>query len=411
MTTTVPTPPPPAPPTEAVSGRHLEWLRTEVSEWRADGLLTDAQAASILGRYHESRVFSLTRLLLALGAVFVGVGVIWLVAANIDALPPLVRFVGVTALWLALLVGAEALSSRGSRRLLVGALRIMAAFAIGGVVFQAAQSLQVPAYEATLVGVWGAAALLQAYAFRAVGPLVVGVAGFVGWSLWQGLTPDPSFADVVFVVVLTGLVALGLAALDDTHHRAFAAVWRATGAALLLAGLFISALPVDDDFTLSGQWWNLTLVGLAVVALAAGALRGRERTSHVELAGGVVTLLLALLLAAWSAGASVEEMTLATWAHTAVAVVGYVALAVGVAVLGTLRDSRTLTSISTLALVIFTTSQSFTVFAAVIEGAWLFLFLGLVLLGTGWAFDRGRRRLAAAIETDTTPTPTDGAAR
>src|SRR5690554_589195 len=135
MTTTVPTPEPASPPVEAVSGRQLEWLRNEVTEWRADGLLSEDQANAILGRYHESRVFSLTRLLLALGAVFVGVGLLWLVAANLDAVPPLLRFLGVTVLWLGLLVGAEVAASRGAGRLLVGALRLMAAFAIGGVIF------------------------------------------------------------------------------------------------------------------------------------------------------------------------------------------------------------------------------------------------------------------------------------
>ena len=39
-----------------------------------------------------SRRFDLSRLLLTLGAAFVGVGIIWLVASNLDQLPPLTRF-------------------------------------------------------------------------------------------------------------------------------------------------------------------------------------------------------------------------------------------------------------------------------------------------------------------------------
>ena len=74
-------------------------------------------------------------------------------------------------------------------------------------------------------------------------------------------------------------------------------------------------------------------------------------------------------------------------------------VAVGVAVLGTLRDSWQLTATATAALVVFTTFQSFAVFAQIIEGAWLFVVLGLVFLGTGVLFDRARRRLAAALET------------
>ena len=76
----------------------------------------------------------------------------------------------------------------------------------------------------------------------------------------------------------------------------------------------------------------------------------------------------------------------------------YVLVAVGVAVLGTLRDSWRLTALSTLGLVVFTTFQSFAVFARIVEGAWLFVILGAVFLGTGFLFDRARRELAAGLE-------------
>ena len=74
--------------------------------------------------------------------------------------------------------------------------------------------------------------------------------------------------------------------------------------------------------------------------------------------------------------------------------------AVAVAMLGTLRDSWWLTALATTALVVFTTFQSFAVFAPIIQGAWLFVVLGLIFLGTGFTFDRARRRLAAALEGD-----------
>jgi K+ transporter len=76
----------------------------------------------------------------------------------------------------------------------------------------------------------------------------------------------------------------------------------------------------------------------------------------------------------------------------------YVVVAVAVAVLGTLRDSWRLTALATVAIVVFTTVQSFAVFAQIIEGAWLFVVLGLVFCGTGFLFDRARRELATALE-------------
>jgi hypothetical protein len=59
------------------------------------------------------------------------------------------------------------------------------------------------------------------------------------------------------------------------------------------------------------------------------------------------------------------------------------------------RDLPALTGLATAALVLFTTVQSFAVFAPIISGASLFLAVGLVLLASGYLFDRARRRLVA----------------
>ena len=67
---------------------------------------------------------------------------------------------------------------------------------------------------------------------------------------------------------------------------------------------------------------------------------------------------------------------------------------------GALRESWRLTALATVALVAFTTAQSFSVFARILEGAWLFVALGVVLLGTGFVFDRARRRLVAVVADD-----------
>ena len=102
----------------------------------------------------------------ALGGAFLSVGVLWLVASNLDRLSPGVRFGGVVLVWLAAVVGAEAARRAPARALRSPPLRLLGAAAFGGVVFQAAQSLQVPAYAPHLLGTWAAGALLQAYAVR-----------------------------------------------------------------------------------------------------------------------------------------------------------------------------------------------------------------------------------------------------
>lgn len=385
------------PATRPATPAQLDWLTHEVRSWQSEGLLEDGQADRILHSYHASRRFSLGRLLLALGGTFVGVGLIWLVAANLDALPPTARLVAVAAIWVSLLVTGEALNARGGATGLVGAVRLMAVLSLGATIFQAAQSFQVPAYEPRLVGLWAAGALLHAYAASARGPLLVGIAAGASWFIWQALAETTNPLTGVLALGALAVVATAAAALHGDHDAAGA--WRATGTLLGLSGLFVAALPfVGTD------GWEVgptTLVGLGVagVAVAAALVRGRG-SMRLEPVGAVATLLLSVGLVAWEAGRDAAALTTADWGHAAVSVAAYVLVAVGVASLGILRDSWVLTAQATAALVVFTTFQSFAVFAQIIQGAWLFVFLGLVFLGTGLLFDRARRELAATLEGD-----------
>jgi uncharacterized membrane protein len=381
-----------------VSSEHHRWLRRELTDWQAEGLVDAGTAQAIAERYHDAgdghRRFSLGRLLLFLGAAFVGVGLIWLVAANLDALPPVLRFAAVAAIWLALISAAELTRVSGAVR---GALRLMAALAFGAVIFQAAQSLQVPAYSPALIGFWAAGALAHAYGFRALMPLVVGVITGVGWWVSQPLWEDGSVAGAVLGFGTAGVAAICLAVVHDRGLTRFGQVWRSAGALLGMVSLFMAAVPytTTEDFEWNG-WLvaSLVVAGALVVAVVVIA-RGWARLEPVV---AVAVVAVAGLMVVWDTGTDTSQVDAADWAHAAVGVVAFVALAVALVAIGTLRDNPVLTVIAMAGLVIFTTFQSFAVFAAIVEGAWLFLVLGLVFLATGFLFDRARREIAASLD-------------
>ena len=413
-TTQLTTPAPPAPPpgpAQPIHPKRFEWLQGELAEWQRAGLVDQTSGAAILGRYRPTRRLSLARLLLELGAVFVGIGIIWLVASNLDELDPGARFGAVCLFWAGAVVGAELLARRREHggpipSPVVHAARILGALLFGAVVFQAAQTLQVAAYEPRLMGVWALGAILHAYAVRSAAPLVVGVVGGYVWVIWQSAWSFGHLLDGLLAVAAVGLVGLGLAAVHETlgaQWRPFAAVWRELGALAMLGVLFTAALPfVEAD----GMGWPATLVVLLAVsvaatgtALARGLRPGAPPWTWAEPVVGVAVTLVALGLVAWEAGGDASSVGADDWAHAIISVGVYLAVATGVAVLGILRDSWRLTGLALGTLVIFTTVQAFAVFNAIIQGAVLFVVIGLILAGTGWLADRGRRQLAQTLDT------------
>lgn len=393
------------------SPAQLAWLRREVPQWQEAGLIEPDQASALLGSYREQgRVgvgLSLGRVMLVLGGAFVGIGLIWLVAANLDNFTPTARFLFVAALWLGFLVGGEWLASHNTSRPVVGALRLMAALGFGAMVFQAAQSLQVPAFEPTLLGVWSAGALLHAHAVRAFLPLLVGAGTGVFWWIAQPLWIDASGLTAVLVIGLGAVMAASLAVMVDPWQPSFAWLWRLVAAGLALVTLFAAAIPdIGSDHIRWSTWVIVELV--ATAALGTLAIVWRRGIRALEPAGAMVTLLVALGIASWTTGTDTSNIDVSDWGHAIVSVSAYVLLAVVLVALGTIRDHPVITWLAMGGLVVFTTFQSFAVFAPIITGAWLFVVLGAIFLATGFLFDRARREVQQALESEiASPTGTD----
>jgi uncharacterized membrane protein len=360
----------------------------------SEGVLSADTAERITGQYVASRSGSLTRVVSYLGGAFLGVGLVWLVATNLDALSPSVRFLGIVVVWLAFTAAAETLPLP---RPLRGAFRGIAAMSFGGVVFQAAQSLQVPAYEPSLVGLWGLGALGYAYASAGLAPLVVGIVTTMIWFDWQVVASSESTFAGVFAVLVGGMIATAMAALHDRGRESFAQVWRLAGGILVLGGLFVAAVPQIGDRELG---WSPLLVGSLVIAalLVTVAVARTDGLPRWEVLASALIVPIGLALVAWDP--HVEDLAAVSgeaWLSAFVSIAVYVVAAGAVAVDGSVRDQTLLVVLATGALVVFTTMQSFAVFAPIMSGAILFLLLGVLLLATGFVFDRARRGVAANL--------------
>lgn len=433
MTAHDPEPPaPPPPPPTPVPPSRLHWLETELARWVAAGEVSPSAAAAIRARYTPATRVALLRIVVGLGAAFLAVGLLWLVATNLDRLAPLVRFGAVAVIWLSLAVLAEALTARagrvaptplrgdgsdaegGAAPTVASVCRLLAAAAFGAVIFQAAQSLQVPAYEPRLVGVWALGSLLYAYATASRGALAVGLAAGLGWLAWWTAQVATGPAVVTVLVLSAATLATSVAAGHVPRWAAarpgFAAQWRVVGAALALVGLFIAALP----FGHVGQapWpaeLTIALVVAGVAALASLAVLMRAGLGPAgrglpwrDRAGEVVAAVLLLGLggafASWQPAGTLDDVrtgtaSLEAWTHTGAGLLLFVAAAAWYATLGARREAPPVTAVALVGLVVFTTVQSFAVFAPLVSGATLFLGVGAVMVVTGLFADRIRRVL------------------
>ncbi|WP_168583663.1 DUF2157 domain-containing protein [Gephyromycinifex aptenodytis] len=404
----------------------LVWLEQELSLWVADGLLLESNAEAIRARYTSGTRSSLLRVVVGLGTAFLAVGLLWLVATNLDELPPLARMAIVAAIWVGFVVLAQMLQSRGTAECsslladeaagqlrapsLASVCHLLAAAAFGAVIFQAAQSLQVPAFEPRLVGLWSLGAVLYAYVTRSHGALGVGLIAATIWVGWFTGQLAQSSTTAALMVLACAVVATAVAVMHEHLPGIgvrFAAHWRFLGAGLALTGVFIAAWPFgwaqQDD--LPGEFTALllaaicaSLVGGAVVLPAQVGPSGTRNTHLAELGTVWLVFLAGTALAWWRPQHSdllyeVASLSPQMWARTTAGLMLFVAAAAWYAVLGTWRESGEVSALALFALVIFTTAQSFAIFAPIASGATLFLSVGTVMVLTGLTAERVGRRL------------------
>lgn len=382
------------------SAERFRWLAGELRAWQREGLIDAATANAISDRYVVPKERAVTnlpvRVILVLGSFFVGVGLIWLVASNLDELSPLVRFVVVTLIWIALAVTGEL-----TQRLVSAAFKLLTALAFGAVVFQAAQSLQVPAYRPQLLLAWGVGALLYAYARRSRGAAFVAIPVLAAWYVWQVMDASASLPTFTIAVLLGSVVAVSVAALHPQPWRGFGRLWFSLAAVMSLVGVFAAALPYGDADGLT--WAGALGAGvILVIGLAAAALWRAARNEQLGILVALIALLVGAGLSLWSpfpssSGMVPDEFSFEMWVRTGLAIIVFLAVAGGWAVVGARAGLPVISVAATAGVVVFVTFQSFAVFAPLISGATLFLLVGTVMIITGVVAERARRRIGSEV--------------
>lgn len=166
--------------------KQQRWLKQEVAQWRAEGLLDDTLAQRILARYPESAERGWGRIIFsALGALLVGLGVILFFAYNWQAIPKAVKLLLVFGALAAAHGGGIALARRpGPNKALIEGLHALGTMLFGAGIWLVAQIYHIDEHYPNAFLVWSLGALALAWAMPS---LVQALLVLFLISFWAGV--------------------------------------------------------------------------------------------------------------------------------------------------------------------------------------------------------------------------------
>ena len=146
--------------------KHLRWLKHEVAQWRAEGLLDEVLAQRILARYPPVAERNWGRIVFsAMGATLVGLGVILFFAYNWQLVPKAAKLSLAIAALLAAHGSAMAVARRAdASRALVEGLHVLGTMLFGAGIWLVAQIYHIDEHYPDAFLVWSLGALALAWA-------------------------------------------------------------------------------------------------------------------------------------------------------------------------------------------------------------------------------------------------------
>ena len=181
-------------------------LERDVKLWTAQGLI-DAPTAARLLREYDSResAFSVGRVLMIIAALLVSAAILLLVAANWDAIPRLVRLVGIVVLIWGAYIAGGLLIVRGAERL-AAAFLVLGTLSFGGAIALVGQMYHLSGDTFQAMLVWFAGAVVAAALFRS--GAVTAIAGFLAFVVAGADWTQSYSADETVLLWLMPLMAV-----------------------------------------------------------------------------------------------------------------------------------------------------------------------------------------------------------
>jgi len=385
------------------NGMNKRQLHEALAALEREGTIDAGQRSAILARVEASgdAAGRFATIVGALGGLLVGAGVLSLVAYNWEQLGRPAKLLLILAIFLGLHLAGYRLAESPGRAPRTGrALTVAAVLAFGGAIFLVAQIYHLDAKYPNAVLLWWLLNVPLVLLTSSTALLHVVMALGVLWACWHtGVVVDDvpqswEHWTAAFGVLLAGLGALLLALGALAGRSRWAHFERHLEHAGLLLALAAPLIMSFDERSSYGEPEPTPLVVLLpgacalvaamLVAARVRLLEPRRRGALLAIAGACGLALL-LGLAAWR----LPEMAFVP------ANLLMLAAIVGVIALGVRRHRNGWINVAVLAFVALLFCRYGEYLWDRLEGGAAFLLTGLLLLGIGFATERGRKRLIA----------------
>ena len=303
-------------------------LPAEVARWQADGLISEEQAAAILGRYDAdtpapggsaigNRVVTV---IAVMGAALIGLGIIAFIAANWSDIPKLVKLammvVGTPAIYvIGWLIGYRF----GYARIGI-AIILLGAIAFGASIHLVAQTYHVPVNHPNLVPLWFLGVIPLAYITRSQAVFALSIilflaaAGFRAqeWALdfEEEVTFMVPFMVPAFLALGAFLFAAGRMQARFAETRHFARLCDLAGLLVVAAAIYVLSFnslweamaEYEPSFArLSVEYWLAAgIAGLAAaVMVGVAGWRTGQRSGQIWWEAGAVGAMTVIAAVMW----------------------------------------------------------------------------------------------------------------
>ena len=303
-------------------------LPAEVARWQADGLISEEQAAAILGRYDADATASggsaignrVVSVIAVMGAALIGLGIIAFIAANWSDIPKLVKLammvVGTPAIYvIGWLIGYRF----GYARIGIAVI-LLGAIAFGASIHLVAQTYHVPVNHPNLVPLWFLGVIPLAYITRSRAMLGLSIilflaaAGFRAqeWALdfEEEVTFMVPFMVPAFLTLGAFLFAAGRMQARFSETRHFARLCDLAGLLVVAAAIYVLSFnslweamaEYEPSFArLSVEYWlaaGIAWLAAAVMVGVAGWRTG-QRPGQIWWEAGAVGAMALIAAAMW----------------------------------------------------------------------------------------------------------------